>query len=300
MWIRSRAVIALLALAVAAPAAADGINNQFQDGVNGNVANGINVPSTAKPVPVPPPPFSAPTVVANTCTIALPVVNGSPVNLTGGGTCIYTALCNGLSCRGGNAITGWAITAQSCSNCFAIDGAGNLLGGSNAANVQSASTYTVTVTATNPTGTSPPLTQQIIVPPAQMAPTVVANTCVIALPVVNGSPVNLSGGGTCVYTATCGGGACGGGNAVTGWAITASSCLNCFAIDNGGNLRGSTNAASVSAGNVYTVTVTASNATGTSAPLVQNITTPAINCISYSTNLCITWQTGAGNEITWD
>ena len=104
----------------------------------------------------------APVVTSFSCNALYPIVNGSNVTLVGGGTCAYTATCSGVACTGIDAITSWAITAQSCASCYAIVSAtGVLQGGVNAANATQGAANTVTVTATNSTGTSPGVTQTI-------------------------------------------------------------------------------------------------------------------------------------------
>jgi hypothetical protein len=276
MLTRNSVVAALIVLLSCFAAYADGINNATQDGVNGQFGNGIWAPSNAKGVTPPPPPYFTPVVVVNNCNITVPVTTGVNVGLVGGGTCSYTATCGGLACAGGNAVTSWAITAQSLANGFSITSGGTLQGGSNASSVITASTYTVTVTATNPTGTSTPVIETIITPGAQSAPIVVAQTCSITIPVTNGSPVALQGGGNCIFTATCAGVACTGGNAITGWGIVSQSCASCFSIDNSGDLLGGVNASNVADGNTYTITVTASNAVGNSPQQSQNIITPTL------------------------
>jgi len=161
----------------------------------------------------PPPTGTAPVVASRACTVALPVTNATNVNLVGGGSCAYSATCAGVACVGINAITGWAITAQSVANSFSITNSGILQGGSAAGSVVTGS-YTVTVTATNSTGTSPGVVQTI----TTFQPPVVASlACTIKSPVTNGVNVVLQAGGSCQYTATCAGGACSGANAISGW-----------------------------------------------------------------------------------
>src|ERR1700722_8012613 len=63
---------------------------------------------------------SAPVVTSLTCTVLFPIVNGSNVVQTNGGACGYSATCGGVACTAGNAITSWAITAQSCASCYTI------------------------------------------------------------------------------------------------------------------------------------------------------------------------------------
>lgn len=105
---------------------------------------------------------AAPVVTSLTCNVLYPIVTGTNVTQTGsGGACGYSATCGGVACAGGNAITSWAITAQSCASCYTITSTGILQGGANAANATSGSVDTVTVTATNSTGTSPGVTQTI-------------------------------------------------------------------------------------------------------------------------------------------
>ena len=276
MSIRNGVVAALIVLLSCLAAYADGINNNFQNGVNGQFGDGIWAPSGAKGVTPPPPPFFTPVVVVNTCNITVPVTNGSQVALQGGGTCNYSATCGGLACTGGNAISSWAITTQSLTNGFTINsGSGALLGGTAAASIVTASTYTVTVTATNPTGTSAPVVETIQTPGTQSAPLVTAATCSITVPVTNGSPVALQGGGNCTFAATCAGVSCAGGNTITGWGITSQTCAGCFSLDNSGNLLGGVNAANVQINNTYTVNVMASNAVGNSPNQGQTIITPA-------------------------
>lgn len=220
-----------------------------------------------------------PAVAPITCNITTPVRNGINVALVGGGFCVFTATCGGADCDAGpNQISNWSLVSQSCANCFALDpgstAVGNLQGGSGSGTVAVNNTYTVTVTATNPQGTSPPIVETINVPPVPAAPVVVANTCNISVPVSNGAAVALSGGGNCIFTATCAGIACTGGNAITGWSTVTQSCAGCFSVDSGGNVLGAANASAVVVGNTYTMTVTASNTNGTSPQQVQTLTTP--------------------------
>ena len=103
----------------------------------------------------------SPVVQSLTCTISSPVTNASNVVQTqGAGNCAYSATCSGGACIGGNAITSWSITSQSCSNCYSVTSAGVLQGGSGAASVTTEQD-TVTVTATNANGTSSGVTQTV-------------------------------------------------------------------------------------------------------------------------------------------
>lgn len=102
------------------------------------------------------------TLLSPTPNVSSPMTNGVNVLRTqNGGAVAYSATCGGVACTGGNAITGWSITAQSCASCYSITSSGNLQGGSNAANVGT-ETDTVTVTAANSTGTSPGVTQTVV------------------------------------------------------------------------------------------------------------------------------------------
>ena len=235
--------------------------------------------------PQTPPSAFAPVVAANTCNIALPVVSQNVV-LVGGGTCQYTATCNGVACGGVNAITSWAITAQSTANAFTVTTAGVLQGGSAASSVTTAA-YTVTVTATNTAGTSPGVVQTVN---AFAAPVVASHACTIKSPVTNGVNVVLQAGGNCQYTATCSGGACSGGNAISAWAITSQTRTNGYQITNAGILQGGSSAASIT-NETDTVTITATNAGGTSAAVGQTVTAvtvPAITNQNFSVGLPLT------------
>ena len=102
-----------------------------------------------------------PVVTALNCTVSSGFTNGQNVNQTrGAGVCGFAATCSGGACTGGNAITGWSISAQSCASCYSISATGILQGGSNAANVTTEAD-TVTVKAINSTGTSAGVTQTI-------------------------------------------------------------------------------------------------------------------------------------------
>lgn len=107
----------------------------------------------------------APVVTAMNCTVSSGFTNGQTVNrVHGAGACGFSATClvGGVpsACTGGNIITSWAISAQSCASCYSINSSAVLQGGSNAANVTTEAD-TVTVTATNSTGTSSGVTQTI-------------------------------------------------------------------------------------------------------------------------------------------
>ena len=272
MSTRNSVTAALILLLSVLAAYADGINNTTQDGINGQFGNGIWLPSSGSGVT---PPLVAPVVVAgNICNITAPVTAGVNVTLIGGGTCTYTATCNGLPCTGGNALTSCAITSQSTANAFAITNACVLQGGSAAAGVTIGNSYTVTVTATNSTGTSPPQVETINVPPVPSAPVVTAATCNITVPVTTGSPVGLQGGGNCVFTALCAGVPCVAGNAITSWALVSQTCTNCFALDNSGDVLGGSAPGGIVDGDTYTMTVTATNAIGTSPQRVQTLIPP--------------------------
>lgn len=106
---------------------------------------------------------AAPAVTQLNCNVQFPITNGTTVNQTAGGACGFVATCGGVACAGSNAITSWTISSQSCASCYSIMSAGLLQGGSNAANVLSDSTSTVTVTAANTTGTSPGVVQTITI-----------------------------------------------------------------------------------------------------------------------------------------
>lgn len=230
-----------------------------------------------------PPAGHAPVITSNACTIALPVANAANVNLVGGGSCAYTATCNGIPCNGGDAITSWAITAQSTANSFSITNGGILQGGSAAGSVVTGS-YTATVTATNSTGTSPGVVQTIS---AFQPPVVASLSCAIKSPVTNNTNVVLQAGGNCQYTATCAGGACSGANAISAWSITSQTLTNGYQITSAGILQGGSNAASIT-NEIDTVTITATNAGGASPAVAQTvtaITVPAITNQNFSTVL---------------
>ena len=244
--------------------------------------------------PQTPPSAFAPVVAANTCNIALPVVSQNVV-LVGGGTCQYTATCNGAACGGVNAITSWAITAQSTANAFAVTAVGVLQGGSAASSVTTAA-YTVTVTATNTAGTSPGVVQTVN---AFAAPVVASHACTIKSPVTNGVNVVLQAGGNCQYTATCSGGACSGGNAISAWAITSQTRTNGYQITSAGILQGGSNAASIT-NETDTVTITATNAGGTSTAVGQTvtaITVPAITNQNFNVGLPLIFPQTIGTMV---
>ena len=101
------------------------------------------------------------TLLSPTPNVASPLTNGTTVTRTlAGGPVSYSATCGGVACTGANAITSWAISSQSCASCYAITSAGLIQGSTNAANVGT-ETDTITVTATNSTGTSPGVTQTV-------------------------------------------------------------------------------------------------------------------------------------------
>jgi trimeric autotransporter adhesin len=208
----------------------------------------------------------APVVASHSCTIALPVINGTNTSLipASGGACAYSATCSGSACSGSNAITSWAITAQSTANSFSITSSGVLQGGS-AAGAVTAAIYTVTVTATNSTGTSSGVTQTVTV--ANTIPTVTSQACTVDTPLSTG--VNTTPG--CTYAATCDAQTCVSPYTITSWAITSQSIAGAFAITNAGVLQGGANASTVTAGTA-TITLTAANAVGTSSPVVETVT----------------------------
>jgi hypothetical protein len=224
----------------------------------------------------------APVVTSNACSIALPVTNATNVNLVGGGTCNYTATCNSIPCNGGDAITSWAITAQSVSNSFSIVSANGILQGGSAAGSVTAGSYTVTVTATNSTGTSSGVVQTVTVVVA--VPVVSALSCTIKTPITNNTNVTLQAGGNCQYTAT---------NSPTSWAVTTDTCASCYQVTSAGILQGSTNAATV-VNRTDTVTVTATNAGGTSAAVAQTVTAVSVPAITNQ-NFNVAFPVVAGN-----
>ena len=136
-----------------------------------------------------PPSGTAPvvTLLSPQPNIASPVSNGinvANVNAPFGssGAVTYSATCGGVACTGTNAITSWAITAQSRANAYSITSAGVLQGGSAASGIGT-ETDTVTITATNSTGTSPGVVQTV-----NAAAYIVAavagsgSTCTLSLP----------------------------------------------------------------------------------------------------------------------
>jgi hypothetical protein len=104
---------------------------------------------------------TAPVVTAFNCNVQFPITNATTVNQTAGGACGFAATCGGVACTGSNAITSWAISTQTCTSCYSVTNGGLLQGGSNAASILTGSVSTVTVTATNTTGTSPGVAQTI-------------------------------------------------------------------------------------------------------------------------------------------
>jgi hypothetical protein len=105
---------------------------------------------------------TTPVVTARTCTVSSGFSNGQNVIQTHStGACNFPATCGGIACTGIDAITSWAIISQSCASRYSITAAGILQGGANAANMTN-ETDTVTLTATNSTGTSPAVVQTVV------------------------------------------------------------------------------------------------------------------------------------------
>jgi hypothetical protein len=105
---------------------------------------------------------TAPVVTRGTCTVSSGFSKGQNVIQTHGtSACNFSATCGGIACTGIDAITSWAIVTQSCASRYSITAEGILQGGANAANVTN-ETDTVTVTATNSTGTSPAVVQTVV------------------------------------------------------------------------------------------------------------------------------------------
>lgn len=100
-----------------------------------------------------------------------PVVNTAALNTvspasTSQAVGTATALCGGVACSGGNAITGWSITAGNTNSDLAIDNSGNITvtaqGAIDLNGAANEAPFTLTVTATNGAGTSPGQTVSIV------------------------------------------------------------------------------------------------------------------------------------------
>ena len=148
-----------------------------------------------------------PGILNATPSLTLPVTNGEAVN----------------TMTASQSPTSWAITgcSASCSGYFAVDNSGNVTITSSGVTNLVAGTYTLSLTATNGSGTSAPGTDTIALN-APAVPVISNATASLVLPLTNGEAVNT-------MTAT---------NSPTGWAITGCSptCTGYFAIDSSGHV----------------------------------------------------------------
>jgi hypothetical protein len=187
-----------------------------------------------------------------------------------------------------NSPTSFAITSGNPSGFFAITSAGVLRTGA-AASPQD-NVYSLTITATNSFGTSPPATISVTV---GAVPVVSDQSMNLLLPATNGQAV-----GTVPVT----------GGTPTGFAITAGNSAGYFAINSTGDITVTSAGASGITAQTYSLTVQATNALGSDTGVVSVVASASASVpmsksdsrFAGNTNGNAIPNTGTLSNKTWD